>query len=72
MMDKIGGTALAKLATHGSFLSLLQEYRAALITEAVIGQIDVETWGKKGETDRRLEAIEQTLEAEPARAEAAV
>lgn len=42
----------------------LRELRSALITAAVTGQIDVATWGKRGETDRRLEAIERELEAE--------
>ena len=40
---------------------LLQEFRAALITAAVTGQIDVTTWGKRGETDRRLDKIEQDM-----------
>lgn len=44
-------------------LACLREYRAALITAAVTGQIDVATWGKRGETDRRLEAIQHALEA---------
>ncbi|MGH2533419.1 MAG: restriction endonuclease subunit S [Thermomicrobiales bacterium] len=48
----------------------LRELRAALITAAVTGQIDVATWGKRGETDRRLEAIEQEMGA--AREEVAV
>lgn len=36
----------------------LEEFRSALITAAVTGQIDPDTWHKRGETDRRLEAIE--------------
>jgi len=39
----------------------LREYRAALITAAVTGQIDVTTWGKRGETDRRLDSIEEEM-----------
>jgi len=35
----------------------LEEFRAALITAAVTGQIDVETWGRQGHSDRRLEKI---------------
>ncbi len=35
-----------------------------LITAAVTGQIDVATWGKRGETDRRLDKIEEEM-AEP-------
>ena len=38
----------------------LREYRSALITAAVTGQIDVSTWGKQGTTDRRLDQIEET------------
>lgn len=39
----------------------LREFRAALITAAVTGQIDVATWGKHGEPDRRLDAIQQEM-----------
>jgi type I restriction enzyme S subunit len=48
----------------GKTIERLHELRAALITAAVTGQIDVATWGKRGETDRRLEAIEHDLGAE--------
>lgn len=44
-------------------ISVLEELRAALITAAVTGEIDVETWGKRGETDRRLDKIEEELAA---------
>jgi len=37
----------------------LQEYRSALITAAVTGQIDVTTWGKQGQTDRHLDQIQE-------------
>ena len=50
-------------------ITKLRESRAALITAAVTGQIDVATWGRRGETDRRLEEIE--LELEPASSGAA-
>ena len=40
---------------------LLQEFRSALITAAVTGQIDVSTWGKKGETERRMDHIEEQM-----------
>lgn len=36
----------------------LQEYRSALITAAVTGQIDVTSWRRRGEVDRRLERLE--------------
>ena len=41
----------------------LREFRAALITAAVTGRIDVTTWGKKGQTDRRLDEIEEAMHA---------
>ena len=41
----------------------LREFRSALITAAVTGQIDVSTWGKKGMTDRRLDQIEEAASA---------
>jgi type I restriction enzyme, S subunit len=41
----------------------LQEYRSALITAAVTGQIDVQTYGKSGATDLRLDAIQEELGA---------
>lgn len=42
-------------------LDRLREFRSALITAAVTGQIDVATWGKRGETDRRLDKIEEDM-----------
>lgn len=42
-------------------INQLREFRSALITAAVTGQIDVATWGKRGETDRRMDAIEQEM-----------
>jgi restriction endonuclease S subunit len=41
----------------------LREFRAALITAAVAGQIDVAVWGKHGTTDRRLDQIEAEMAA---------
>lgn len=41
----------------------LREYRAALITAAVTGQIDVASWSKRGEADRRLDKIEEDMTA---------
>ena len=40
----------------------LRELRAALITAAVTGQIDVTTWHKRGNTDHRLDQIEADFE----------
>ncbi len=42
-------------------INRLREYRSAFITAAVTGQIDVTTWGKRGETDRRMDVIEQEM-----------
>lgn len=41
----------------------LREFRSALITAAVTGQIDVMTWGKVGQTDRRLDEIQEAMRA---------
>ncbi|GAB3306345.1 restriction endonuclease subunit S [Haliea atlantica] len=49
-------------------LNVLYELRAALITAAVTGQIDVQTWGKQGQTDRRLDQIEEDESLREARA----
>lgn len=37
----------------------LKEYRSAMITAAVTGQIDVSTWGKQGQTDHDLDQLEE-------------
>lgn len=42
-------------------VALLTEVRSSLITAAVTGQIDVETWGKSDQTDRRLDQIEEDM-----------
>lgn len=42
---------------------LLREFRSALITAAVTGQIDVATWGRQGRTDRRLDEIQEAMGA---------
>ena len=41
----------------------LREFRSALITAAVTGQIDVSTWSKKGMTERRFDQIEEATSA---------
>lgn len=41
----------------------IQEFRSALITAAVTGQIDVDSWSRRGNTDRRLDAIEEEISA---------
>ncbi|MYA65866.1 MAG: hypothetical protein F4Y22_01050, partial [Gammaproteobacteria bacterium] len=44
-------------------INRLREYRSALITAAVTGQIDVATWRKQGQTDRNLDAIRTAYSA---------
>ena len=39
----------------------LREFRSALITAAVSGQLDVATWGKRGTIDRRLDKVEAQM-----------
>lgn len=39
----------------------LREFRVALIAAAVTGEIDVATWRKRGETDRRLDQIQDGM-----------
>ena len=41
-------------------ISHLREFRSALITSAVTGQIDVASWSKRGETDRSLDALQES------------
>ncbi|MGI3213083.1 restriction endonuclease subunit S [Roseovarius tibetensis] len=41
----------------------LKEYRSALITAAVTGQIDVDTYTKSGTPDRHLDAIQEEMGA---------
>lgn len=41
----------------------LRDFRAAVITSAVTGQIDVATWEKRGDIDRRLDKIRQAVSA---------
>lgn len=58
--------ALAK--TTNASVERLQEFRSALITAAVTGQIDLKTWGKKGRTDRRLDQIAEEMALREVRA----
>lgn len=39
----------------------LRELRSVLITAAVTGEIDVASWGKRGETDRSIDATQKSL-----------
>ncbi|MBU1288702.1 MAG: restriction endonuclease subunit S [Alphaproteobacteria bacterium] len=44
-------------------IASLREFRAALITAAVTGQLDISGHARKGDTDRRLDAIEAEMRA---------
>lgn len=49
----------SNLITHVTkSINRLREYRSALITAAVTGQIDVATWGKRGTADAQLDRIQ--------------
>ncbi|MGH6864812.1 MAG: restriction endonuclease subunit S [Methyloceanibacter sp.] len=49
-------------------LDRLREFRSALITAAVSGEIELATWRKRGETDRRVDRIEELAPLREARA----
>ncbi len=53
----------ALMAKIRETIDRLCEFRAALITAAVTGRIDVSTWGKQGTADRRLDRIEEATSA---------
>ncbi len=53
-------TSFSSTNTH---IDRLREFRSALITAAVTGQIDVNTWSRRGSTDRRLDQIEEAMRA---------
>lgn len=42
----------------------LREFRTALITAAVTGQLDLDAWRRRGSTDRRLDQIEEEMARE--------
>lgn len=50
---------LQSACKHG--IDLLKEFRTSLITEAVTGQLDISSWKKRGNTDRRLDNIEESM-----------
>lgn len=56
------------IAVTRTSLDKLAEYRASLITAAVTGQIDLTKWRKRGEGDRRLDAIQEEMTSQEARA----
>ena len=72
---KIALHLTAKEKKHSSLLEKtktsidsLKEFRVALVTAAVTGQIDVTTWGKYGETDRRLDRTKEEMPLREVRA----
>jgi type I restriction enzyme, S subunit len=58
-------TARVSKVTERTRLSIdrLKEYRSALITSAVTGQIDVSTYAGSGTTDRQLDAFQSEIQA---------
>ncbi|QYY37424.1 restriction endonuclease subunit S [Ruficoccus sp. ZRK36] len=51
-----------KIKTEES-IEKLNEFRSALITAAVTGQIDVNKWSRRGHSDAKLDAIAKEMEA---------
>lgn len=62
-IDHIAAKTRRVVEEIGTSIDRLKEYRGALITAAVTGQIDVTTWRKHGQTDRRLDEIEEAVRA---------
>ena len=62
-LDRETANIDALVAKVGATRDRLREFRSALITAAVTGQINVSTWGKQGMTDRRLDQIEEATSA---------
>ena len=55
--DREKQIAKSKSSIEG-YSKLLKEYRTALITAAVTGQIDVKSYGKSGAVDRHLDQLQ--------------
>lgn len=62
-LERLGGLDRARTAQPRSMMRLLWEKREALITATVTGQIDLQTWGKRGETDRVNTYLEPSANA---------
>ncbi|HAU1514628.1 TPA: hypothetical protein JBI69_06780 [Legionella pneumophila] len=41
----------------------LKQFKESLITEAITGQLDIQSWKKRGSTDERLDNIEEAMRA---------
>ena len=63
IMENLFAQHLAISSRTSASIERLKEYRSALITAAVTGQIDVTTYAKSGATDRRLDAIQEEMGA---------
>ena len=62
-IDKFVSTSTKISSAANKSIDHLKEYRSALITSAVTGQIDVTKWTNAGTTDRQLDAIEEEFGA---------
>lgn len=65
LAEKIASISLRDqniLAVNGRSIDRLQEYRSALITAAVTGQINVAEWSRTGSNERRLDVIQAEVE----------
>ncbi|MCZ4296637.1 restriction endonuclease subunit S [Henriciella marina] len=62
-LQKAEDTFLAVSEHTNTSINCLKEYRSALITAAVTGQIDVQTYARSGMADCRLETIQEETEA---------
>ncbi|MFO3020308.1 restriction endonuclease subunit S [Legionella pneumophila serogroup 1] len=59
---KIEEDLLFKMASKiSNSISKLNEFRSALISEAVTGQLDIKSWKKRGSTDKHLDNIEEAM-----------
>lgn len=57
ILDQKTAQIAAIILRLGESIVKLRELRSSLVTAAVTGQIDVETWRRRGETERRIEGV---------------
>jgi type I restriction enzyme, S subunit len=62
-IEKAEAALKAVVEPVNASIDRLKEYRSALITAAVTGQIEVSTYAKSGTPDRRLDAIQEEMGA---------
>ena len=65
LQDQINKTVKAEAqlrAVHSKSIECLREYRAALITAAVTGQIDVDSYTRSGASSAQLDQIEEEMQ----------